>query len=743
MTADQTVAPPPPASPPGAAPRTETRTKPGRVVGWIASWDWRSHPPAWVVANLTSLLGLVTWIGHGLGLPATAALIVGGIGAAAAIGNAMIAEQGPAVIWWRLGCWIVPALWATAALIWSPRQPIVLAVGLGIALAAYLIASAIRTARRTAEQARAAKAGRGVGLTGPELQTAPADAVWNASEPAKTDPAAVAVNWESRVRRVCRIKGAQVERVGMWTQGTGYTVTLKLPLGGTSWKDIAACAEALAEDAGLPPDCGVTVKPAVERRGYAEVQVTHRNAMADDHLAPADYTPTSIYERATLGILPDAAVVAIAFKWVWAVISGQTDAGKTSLLHLVTYHFARCVDAVIWHIDVGGGGGLSRPWITPWHEGRAEHPVIDWAAATAEEAELMCDAAIAIIHGRKRHYAKHLDNGKLKVSAEVPQIEIMSDETATLPERVKSKLIQISQEGRGSAVRGVTGVLRATADDLPVALKKHARVRIGMRVSDRDEIGYLFDTPGRVDPELAPYRGSGWLERQDEDGDGKPVGRKFITPWKALFMPDRQIDEAAVALAVLRPALDDVSVALADGVSRTTRAYSDRWERTLPHLFADSEPAGPAEPIDHIRAARIAAAEADQQRRHAEGGSIGDRLAALNELGAKIANRADTPETESTTEVDLDTFAALTQGLNDNLGDVLAAVDAAGPAGTTPTQILNRVNAARPDAEQITIKTVQRKLSELTESGVVTKTGRGTYVATEHHTNQEGPTDDR
>jgi hypothetical protein len=40
------------------------------------------------------------------------------------------------------------------------------------------------------------------------------------------------------------------------------------------------------------------------------------------------------------------------------------------------------------------------------------------------------------------------------------------------------------------------------------------------------------------------------------------------------------------------------------------------------------------------REEKIAAAEADQQRRHTEGGTIEERLARLNELGDKITEGA-------------------------------------------------------------------------------------------------------
>ncbi|PRY56414.1 hypothetical protein [Glycomyces artemisiae] len=743
------LASPPPAAPPGAAPRPAPARPRGRFAAWVASWDWASHPPGWVVVNLASLLALTTWIGHRADLPWTVALIVGAVGAAAAAGAAMIAEDGPAVIWWRVACWLVPALWAVPALVWSPFQPFVLGAAVALAIAAYLIGKAIRLARRTAKAAALGLAAKRAGMTPEALKVAPADAVWKGEDPASTDEAALAANWEARIARVCRIKGVRVERVGIWRQGNGYTVIVKLPPGGTSAQDIARCAEGLAEDAQLASDCGVTVKPGHQgRRGYAEILVTHRNAMADTYPAPRDYTPVSIYDRAVLGILPDGAAIRIAFKWLWFVISGQTDAGKTSILHLILMWFGRCADTLPWVIDVGGGGGLARPWVRPWFEGRTKDPAVDWVATTDAEADLMCDVALAILKGRKRVYANDLDDGKIRCSPDLPHIAIVSDETATLPERVKSKLVAINQQGRASGVRGGTGVLRATAEDLPTAIKKHSRFRIGMRVSDRDEIRYLFDTPGKVDPALADWQGSGWVEHQDEDADGNPVGRKYLTPFKALFTPDAQIDEAAVAVGHFQPKLDAPSVALADSVSRTTRAYTDRWARTLPTLFLlDDAPAGPAPEADPERAARIAEAEADQARRHAEGGTITERLARLNELSQKITSGTEAePTPEETPEVDLTQFTELTRGLEitftDNLASVLAAVDAAGPDGTTPVKILEWVNHWREPGQQITAKTVQRKLGDLVESKAVIRTGRGTYVAAKTDTDQEGPTTD-
>lgn len=728
---DQTMTPPP-AAPPGAAPRARADARPRR---WFQDWNWRSHPPTFATINIAVGLFIATWNGHDLNVPATVAFIGGALGALGALTAAVIDDRPMPVIGWRIACWSVPSTWAAAALTWSPWHPVVFVAGAGAAVALGVLAAAIRTARRTAEEVAAAKAARGTGLTGTALTTAPADAIWRADKPAATSLEALAVNWTARFKRVAHVK-VIVTDIGMWAQDTGYTLRLKLPLGGTSWRDLQNFAEALAEDAQLPADCGITVKGG-GRRGTAEVKVAHRNMLKELHRAPADYSPTSIYQPVLLGILPDGALFKAAFKWIWFVITGQTDSGKTSLLHLINLALLRCEDAVVWHIDVGGGGGISRPWVTPWHEGRAKHPNIDWVAVTVEEAELMLRAAIKITEGRKRIYPDRLDGGKLVCSAEVPHIEIISDETATLPERLKDMILAVNQTSRGAGIRGGTSALRPTADDLPTAIKKHSRLRIGMRVSDREEIGYLFDNAGKVDPELAKWQGSGWVEQQDEDGEGDAVGPKYVSPAKMLYLEDAQIDEAAVAVAHHRPQLDAASAALADSVAHGIRAYTDRWERTLPQLFVIGDSTPDPRENDPDRAARIAAAEARQEELHRTGGTITERLERLGHLQDTILNSV--PETPvDLPGVDPETIAELTEGLPaDNLAAVFTVVDRAGAGGIGPADILRSINAARAEDDRITDKTVQRKLAELVGTGVVVKSGRGVYAAA--RTDQEGP----
>jgi hypothetical protein len=115
------------------------------------------------------------------------------------------------------------------------------------------------------------------------------------------------------------------------------------------------------------------------------------------------------------------------------VLVGQVGSGKTNALNVLTGQLARCADVLVWHIDLAGAG-LSRPWVTPTHEGRAPMSAVDWVATTEAEALLMTQAAIQIIDGRKRAYAKRMRAANadvLPVDQEVPQIVIVVDEGAS------------------------------------------------------------------------------------------------------------------------------------------------------------------------------------------------------------------------------------------------------------------------------------------------------------------------
>lgn len=502
---------------------------------------------------------------------------------------------------YRMACWAGAGGWVTWAIAHSPWSLDALGALAAGAVGAGLLAPALtRYERRTTERRQ-------------RILLA-------------TQRARIAEEWEDRLARVCSVKGAQVVGVASWPEGTGYTLDVELPAGGATWRQIATSADGLASDARLPDGCGVEVTRG-SHRGAALIRVATVNALAQTRPYPADHSPLTINSPLPIGLYRDGSVTEIPLRWVCALIVGQVGSGKTNLLQVLNAGLVRCPDVLVWHIDVAGAG-LALPWVLPWAEGRADRPAVDWLAPTVDEVDLMTRMALEIIGTRKSAYRQRMraaNDDKIPVGPDVPQIVIVVDEVAELPDRLKDRLESISNTGRAAGVRLVTCALRATSDYITPGVKKHAAVRIGQRVSDEEELAFLFGWGARVSPDDAPFEGCGHVT--------PAAGQITPRPYRAYRITPDDIDVIAVECAPLRPVLDEVSASVPSGA-----AYVDRWQRTLPVLLgqdapvpaggvsltAAGEPAGPSSPwtpssspeearqrmTDAIRNARRAQAEA-------------------------------------------------------------------------------------------------------------------------------------
>lgn len=563
-TADTTT---PPANQPGATPTTNTAPKPANRVkpgGWVtyalSTWHWRHPHPAWGTINAAGATLGTAGIAAAAGVPAPFALIGGALGAAGAVAGGMTDDLSGRRLLWRAGSWMLPATWMASTIgldaVWSGPALGTLAAGTA---AAATIATAAGRARQRRTVTRHQQAARADAATARER---------------------VAVAWEARIARVTDVK-VTIRAVQAWPTRSGFTLDADLPTGGATWRDIARRTEGLATDARLPNGCEVTVEPG-DSRGAVLLHVSTVNRLGEDHYLD-DYSPLSINNPLAIGVHRNGEQALINLRYACGVLVGQTDSGKTNQLQTINTQLIRAVDAIVWHIDLAGGG-LARPWVTPWAEGRAPRPAVDWVATTAAEAEIMTRAAIEILKGRKPAYQQRMrdaNDDKIPVGPDLPEIVIVVDEIKTVPAHIVAMLTEISDTGRAAGVRTLSCALRATDDYLPVAIKEQARIRVGMRVSDEKELNYLYGWKYNIDSEAAPYQGCGFL-LAGEPGEAAPM------PFKGYRTDPGRIDTAAIAAAGWRPNLDPTSAHLADQVAvRGTRAYTDRWSRTLPTLFTE------------------------------------------------------------------------------------------------------------------------------------------------------------
>lgn len=447
--------------------------------------------------------------------------------------------------------WLTAAGWASWALATAPLTTTGWAASLGLAAVGIAAnASATRSESTRSERKRLLRLRR--------------------------ESAGILRDWEDRMQRVARVENCVGKDVQHWPGKVGYTVELDLPSGGTTADDLNGYGPKFAADLRLADGCGVEIFPGANR-GTILIEVTLKDVISQDIDYPEDFSELTLTERFPFGLHRNGQAALGSLCNDCGILIGETDAGKTNTLRVVTAQLARMPDALIWAIDITGGG-VALPWITPWAtEGLASAPVVDWIAHTEDEARLMLKMAGEIIAARKAGYQqlmreKKTDN-KLPISHEIPGIVIICDETASLPFDVKEGLDKVAEEGRAMRVRDLVCGLRATQDVVTATMKIQAKWRVGMTVSDAEELAYLFPGYIKIDPKDAPVAGAGWTMHTR-------LGPKKPTAMKVWRLVDELTDKICAATAARRPKLDQLSASVESGAY-----YPQRWARTLPDLY--------------------------------------------------------------------------------------------------------------------------------------------------------------
>ncbi|MCZ4101018.1 DNA translocase FtsK [Streptomyces sp. H39-C1] len=485
------------------------------------------------------------------GLPWQAAAVTLGGASAAGVVHDLREGTTPGTLTTRALTWITASGWASWALATAPLTPTGWASGLGLAAVGIAAnASATRSEATRSERKRLLRLRR--------------------------ESVGILRDWEDRMARVARIEKCQGKDVQHWPEKVGYTVEIDLPAGGTTADDLGGYGPKFAADMRLADGCGVEIFPGANR-GTILIEVTLQDVISQDINYPEDFTELTLTERFPFGLHRNGQKALGSLCNDCGILIGETDAGKTNTLRVVTAQLARMPDALIWAIDITGGG-VALPWITPWAtEGLASAPVVDWIAHTEDEARLMLKMAGEIIAARKAGYQqlmreKKTDN-KLPISHEIPGIVIICDETASLPFDIKEGLDKVAEEGRAMRVRQLICGLRATQDVVTATMKIQAKWRVGMTVSDAEELAYLFPGYIKIDPKDAPVAGAGWTMHTR-------LGPKKPTAMKVWRLVDELTDKICAATAARRPRLDQLSAEVESGAF-----YPQRWARTLPDLY--------------------------------------------------------------------------------------------------------------------------------------------------------------
>jgi hypothetical protein len=401
--------------------------------------------------------------------------------------------------------------------------------------------------------------------------------------------------WKARIERLCRV-WITIGDVINWPNGAGFTLNIDFADGsGDTWEAIRDRTRALAASARLPKGCVIDVTEG-DVQGTAVVRVPIKNNLAEIIYAPNDFSPLTVTGLLPIGAFGDTLPTEIEVRQSAGLVMGRRRSGKTNLLHAIIGALVRCPDALIWIVDLNGGG-LAVPWLMPSVEGLVEEYPIDWVAWNPETAIKMAQVAPIIARDRKARYARlkaKANTDLLPVSADLPEIVIIVDEGAEVmgdSSRARPAIeafLELQRIGGAEAVNVIFSGLRATQDTLPVGVRKQAALRISTKVADDGELGYLFgDT--RVRCADLQYPGCAFIQRDDSMADGTAPVRQF----KAHRWLPQHIEACVLATIDRRPNLD------AAGVAVGGKIYANRWadaEPLLARLRGEAGPSTPARP---------------------------------------------------------------------------------------------------------------------------------------------------
>jgi hypothetical protein len=439
---------------------------------------------------------------------------------------------------------------------------------------------------------------------------------------------------EEKLRRATK-QPIVVTRVEPWKERPkdGERIYCDLP-DGCRLETIKGYAQEIQGKLKLKHGCVVTVLDGEDHQGQFVLDVMLRDSFTQDVPADLDTTPLSILDAFPIGRNARGVWRSICLRIESVIVGGSPGSGKTTFLRRLIMYLARCTDAVVWVIDLNGGG-VAEPFVTPWARGEATAPAVDWVAHDLPEAAVMVTVARELLKDRKTApwsiRLKHLHNTNvLPVSAKLPAVVVLGDEGAEIEKAlgllgtlVSEGITTIGQIGRGEAGRVVHSILRGVADCVDKNLRANAANRVCHRMIEHDEYAHILDRrppriklrhpgqfwaaitpPGTADeehPDLELLRGVDVTPqmavahtiatahlRPTLDQRAQQVAAA-ITLWDVLGKDPREVDRVITD----HPAMRDVEAG---------RAYSGRWERFEAKLAAMRgevvEPARQQRPVE-------------------------------------------------------------------------------------------------------------------------------------------------
>lgn len=357
-----------------------------------------------------------------------------------------------------------------------------------------------------------------------------------------------------------------VEKVSEVATRAGSTLTFRLPNTGKATFSHAANLDYRIETVlDLPPGSAQFRQSKVSAALF-HVDLITRDVLAEDVPLPDDFAPRSVNDPFSTGTDVFGDDIEVLLREVATLVAAPRGSGKSNLLSVLITMLARCIDVVIWVIDLKGGR-FARPWLTPWFEGRTARPVLDWVATDPEEAQLMLNAASTAIDYR----SSTGEGEKVIPSPQQPAIFLIVDEGASLTGlragggmKRSGDVFDIIGRGRSEAVDTIMAFLRATVSLTGSGdLKSQSGLRIALGAASAADATSALDNPG-MGRAVAAFQHPGSMLVQRAQNDYQ-IGKTYrVEP--------HDIPAIAEACSPWRPALE------ADLEEELGEAYAKRWD---------------------------------------------------------------------------------------------------------------------------------------------------------------------
>jgi DNA-binding transcriptional ArsR family regulator len=464
--------------------------------------------------------------------------------------------------WWMLPSGVlaaaVAALLATA-MITAAGIPIAFAAAAGLLAVSWTVHAALTTPWSAASVFTLVIPAVGLGIFYPVIRGHHAHALAAARRDAEAARlASEARRWPDLLARL-GAKGITV--ADQAETRSGHTYRLALP---TSGKVTFATLEGLCDklEAAARLRDGAIQFARGAHAGEVFMNVAENDILEQVIPYPSDLSDLTVCEPVPVGLMEDGTLTQLTLREICVLIVGLRGAGKSNLVNVLLAQLGRCVDVVIFCIDMKGGRA-AMPWVRPWLEGRSPRPVIDWVATTRDEAERMLAALLAAIDTRSRSGE---GGEKITPSAGMPAVILLVDELAiifgehtgpksrsegTTNRQLASMGTQIVQTGRSEAIDLIAATQRATVTMTGGGdFKSQFKIRIGLGVASQQDAASIIPDNSSVARVLArlQHPGSGILSDKAHP----------MVPVKFYRLEYKDVDAIAAEFGHRRPQPDDV-----------------------------------------------------------------------------------------------------------------------------------------------------------------------------------------